>query len=125
MAIEIYEKAVVFVDGQMLSESTSVTIDTDPKLNVIETMQKGMAGFSPGAEATTISVDSAVPRAGFEVNYIKRVQNVQVVEITVLAHGQKTTCTGCITKVSQKYGVGTAANVSFEFLGSPINETTL
>lgn len=125
MALQLYEKAAVFVDQMLLSESTSVSIDTDPKLNLIETMQKGFSGASPGAEMTTISIESVVPRAGFEIDYLSKVQGVQVVEITVFAHAKKTTCQGFITKVSQKYGVNQAASVSFEFAGEPVNESTL
>lgn len=115
----------MFVDGILLSESTTVSVESDPQLQPIFTQQKGFAGVSPGAEQTKISVDSAVPRAGFEVDYLKRAQGVSVVELTFFAHSQKNTTRGFITSVKQSYGVSQAASVSFEFLGEPLATSTL
>lgn len=125
MALQVYEKAAVLIEGQLLSESTTVSVDSDPKLNEIYTMQKGFAGVSPGAEVTTIEVENTVPRIGFEYDYLASLQGVKVVEVTIFAHAKKTTCKGFLTKVSQKYGVNQAATVSFSFIGEPVNESTL
>lgn len=125
MANQIYEKGAVFIDGQLLSESTSVSISIDPQNQPIFTQQKGFAGVSPGATQTQISVESAVPVVGFEYDFTDALQSVKEVEITVFAHSKKTTCKGFLMKVDQKYGVNQAASVSFDFIGEPVSETSL
>jgi hypothetical protein len=125
MALQHYEKCAFFIDGQLMSESTSVSVDSDPKLNAIETMQKGFSGVSPGSEMTQISVESAVPRIGFEYDFVGTMQAQAVVEFTFFAHGKKSTTKGFISKVGQKYGVNQAAAVSFEAMCEPLAESTL
>lgn len=125
MALQHYSSAAIFVDGSLLSEASEVNIETNPALVEIMTMQKGFAGVSPGAEKTSISVTSAVPRVGFELDYLDKCQGVKVVEVTVFAHGKKTTCKGFLSNVKQTYGVNKEATVSFDFIGQPVEESTL
>lgn len=125
MALQAYEKGALFKDGALLAETTDFNLEHDPQLQPIFTQQKGFSGMSPGAEVTRISVNSAVPRVGFEIDYLTPLQGVVVVEMTLFGHGQKTTCKGYITNVKQQYGVNQAASVSFDFIGEPVNASTL
>lgn len=125
MSLQAYEKGALFKDGALLAETTDFNFEHDPQLQPIFTQQKGFAGISPGAEITRISVNSAVPRVGFEVDYLASLQGLTVVEMTLFGHSQKTTCKGYITNVKQQFGVNQAASVSFDFIGEPANASTL
>ena len=125
MALQKYEKGALFVDSVLVAEATNVSLDHDPKLNAIETMQKGFAGASPGAEMTNVEFANAVPVAGLEIDFLSKMQGVKVVEVTLFAHGKKTTMKGFVSKCSQKYGVNQAAEFSVSMICAPADESTL
>lgn len=125
MALQMYEKGALFMDGVLLAEIGEFSIEHDAKVVEIETMQKGFAGISPGAARTSVDLSSMVPRKGMEKDYITAVQQNTIVELTAFRAGQKGTCKGFLVKASEKYGVNQAAGISTSFIGEPMNFTTL
>lgn len=125
MALQKFEKGAVFIDGVLVAMATSCSLDHDPKLNPIETMQLGFAGVSPGSEMTTLELASAVPVAGMEIDFLDKMQSIKVVEVTLFAHSQKTTFKGFVSKCSQKYGTNQAAEFSITMIGAPVKTSTL
>ena len=115
-SLQQYAIANVLVNGSLLAEEMTVTAARDTKAQEIETVTKGLAGFSPGAARTTIDVESAVPSADFELNPGKYLSNIgipQIVEFTIFAAGRTLTVRGWITNDNFAHGVGTPAKLKF------------
>ena len=124
-SLQIYERGALFADGQLLIECQTITVNLDPKLNEINTMQKGFAGVSPGSEMTTIDVAEAMPRAGVDYDAISRMQGVDVVEMVLFAAAKKYKTKGFISKVGINLGADRAAEFSFSLIAGPIESSDL
>lgn len=117
--VQLYTKAVVYINGNLLTEESNVTVDHDSNSNEVNTVAKGYAGESPGATKTMISMRNAVPSADFEFNPAPFINNMTEVEVSVFAAGKTLTVVGFIHKSNFQHGVGNAAELSFDFRGGP------
>lgn len=117
--VQTYSKAVVYVNSNLLTEESNVTIKRTSGGNTVKTVHKGFAGRSPGAAMTMITVKNAVPSADFELDPGPFINNTEKVEITVFAAGRTLTCVGFIDNDSFTHGVDAAAELEFEFEGGP------
>jgi len=122
-SLQIYDRGAVFFDGKLLVECVSFTVKSDPKLNPINTMQKGFAGVSPGAEQTDIEVTEALPRAGFDYDALAALQGNDVVEFVCYLGSKKLKCKGFISGLDMATGVDKGAEVKFNFMGSPLESS--
>lgn len=125
MALQQYEKGALFLEGSLLVDVINFSLDHDAALQPIHTMQKGFAGVSPGSPMTKGSVSGGIPRAGLELDYLSKLQGVSVVEFVVFAHSKKKKFKGYITNIKEQYGADRAAEYSFDFIGVPVEESTL
>jgi len=117
--VQTYSKAVVYVNSNLLTEESNVTIKRDSGGNAVKTVAKGYAGRSPGAPMTMITVKNAVPSADFEFNPGLNINQTEEVEVTVFAAGKTLTVVGFITNDNFTHGVDAAAELEFEFEGGP------
>lgn len=124
-ALQLYERGALFADGQLLVECQTITVNHDPKLNVINTMQKGFAGVSPDSEEATIDVASAMPRAGVEYDAIAAMQGIEIVEMVLFAAAKKYKYKGFITKVGASLGADRSAEFSFSLIAAPVEVSDL
>ena len=115
--VQRYTKAVVYVNGNLLTEESNCTIKRTDGGNTVKTVAKGFAGRSPGAPMTMITVKNAVPSADFELNPGPFMETTEAVEITVFAAGRTLSVTGFITDDNFQHGVDAAAELEFEFEG--------
>lgn len=121
--LNIYERGTIFFDNQVLVECQSLSVDVDPALNEIKTMNKGFAGVSPGAEMTKIDVGEALPRVGVDYDALAAIQGVEIVEFLLFAAGKKWKTKGFISNLKINTGVDKAAEYSFSFIGAPLEVT--
>lgn len=119
--VQTYTKAVVYVNSNLLTEESNVTIKRDSGGNAVKTVAKGYAGRSPGAPMTMITVRNAVPSADFELNPGSFINNTEEVEVSVFAAGKTLTVVGFIISDNFQHGVDNAAELEFEFEGGPSN----
>lgn len=117
--VQTYTKAVVYINSNLLTEESNVTIDQDSGSNEVKTVAKGYAGESPGAPMTMINVRNAVPSADFEFNPAPFINLTEEVEVSVFAAGKTLTVVGFIYKSNFQHGVGNAAELAFDFRGGP------
>jgi len=125
MALQQYEKGAIFLKGALLVEATNFHLEHDAALQPIHTMQKGFAGVSPGSPMTKGSVSSGIPRVGVELDYLQSLQDVEVIEFVVFAHSKKKKFKGYLTNIKEQYGADRAAEISFDFIGVPVEQSTL
>lgn len=112
-----YTKAVVYINGNLLTEESTCTVKRTDGGNTVKTVAKGFAGRSPGAPMTAITVKNAVPSVDFEFNPGAFMGNTEPVEVSVFAAGKTLTVTGFITSDNFQHGVEAAAELEFEFEG--------
>lgn len=125
MALALYDRAVFFANGAMFAEARKVTVKHENNAQDIITMQKGLAGFSPGYGRVTMTVDNAVPQTGLEFDYISSLQNLDIIEVTLFRAAKKITCKGVIKNVDENYDAESPSAVSFDFTGTPVDQTTI
>ena len=123
MATDQYAVGYIFVDGQLLAEALSVDLDYQTGNQIVVTQYKGFAGVSPGADRTMITVKSAIPKAGLELNVYDIAKNRTPVEFVIFAAGNKRTSTGFIQGVKESFGVDTPSSLDFDFEGDPLEYT--
>ena len=117
--VQKYTKAVVYINGTLLTEESNCTVKRDSGGNAVKTVAKGYGGRSPGAPMTMITVKNAVPSADFEFNPGPFINNTDEVEVSVFAAGRTLTVTGFIINDNFQHGVDAAAELEFEFEGGP------
>jgi len=115
--VKNYTKAVVYVNGNLLTEESNCTVKRDSGGNTVKTVAKGFAGRSPGAPMTMITIKNAVPSADFEINPGPFMNQTESVEVSVFAAGRTLTVVGFITSDNFQHGVDAAAELEFEFEG--------
>lgn len=116
--LTLYSLAYVLVDGAILTEHASVSVNRATNSQVVNTVAKGYAGESPGAASVEIQVSSAVPSADFEMNPGKYMKALKEVEIGVLVAGKQLTARGFIISDSFKHSVNNESTLEFTFRGS-------
>lgn len=122
MALEVYTLAVIYVDGALLTEESSVTVDRDGRMQEVNTVAKGFAGMSPGAPIVRIDVENGVPARDFELNpgsFFINPSDISIAEVTVFAGGRSLTTKGFILKDNFRHAVNAEARLSFNFIGEP------
>ena len=115
--IQTYSKALVYLNGDLLSEESNVTVKRESGGNAVKTVAKGYSGRSPGAPMTTISVTNAVPSNDFEKDPGAFMLQNEPVEVTIFAAGRTLICQGFIIDDNFQHGVENAASLEFNFEG--------
>ncbi len=124
MAQKIYSKGAVFVDGNPIAEATNISARYSNNSNAVDTIEQGRSGRSPGAASSTVTITSAVPAAGVDMDYLKSLLNLTLVEVVVFARGKKIKMKGFFTEVEEEYGVGSQTFRATIECGPP-DESTL
>lgn len=116
--LQLYSLMHVLVDGAILTEHGSASVNRATNSQAVNTVAKGYAGESPGAASVEIMVTSAVPSADFEMNPGKYMKNLGEVEIALLAAGKVLTARGFIISDSFKHSVNNESSLDFSFRGA-------
>lgn len=114
---QLYTLAYVTVEGALLTEEGSVTVNRATNSQAVNTVAKGYAGESPGAPTVEIQVTNAVPAADFEMNAGAFMQALQAVEIGVVCAGKQLKAVGFIISDSFKHSVNSESAYDFTFRG--------
>lgn len=68
--LNTYEgKADIFVNGRVLAEAVSTRVRIIANNNKVMTMKRGLAGKSDGPREAEMTIENAIPRAGFEQDF--------------------------------------------------------
>ena len=119
MALQLYSLIAGYVNGSLLAEEGTISIDVDSRAQEINTVAKGFAGLSPGAAKLSIRIDNAIPAAGFELNPGQILRSLTVSEFTFFAAGSTLTTKGFVTKYNVTHGVNSDAKLSLEIEAEP------
>lgn len=117
MALEVYSLAIILIDGSLLTEEASFSMDRDSRAQEVNTVARQFAGLSPGAGIIHADVENGVPSSDFELNPGKYfVKFLKPVELTVFAAGRTLTTKGFIPKDTFRHGVNAEAKISFHIV---------
>lgn len=122
MATDIYAVMRLFEDQQLLTEPMTIDAEANPDNKPVATMVKGFAGITPGAAVTNLSVDSAVPRTGAEVDWIKLAFDHTAVEMVVTIGVKQKVSKGFIMNSKVNGGIGKETTISCSFTGEPMKD---
>lgn len=114
MATDLYTQGLIFVDGILAADCTEFSVDYDTQNNPVFTIAKGFAGITPGAGQTKVSISTAVPRAGYEIDYFKRALDNTPVEFIGWRGSSKYSFKGFLLTIGEKHGVNSASTASIE-----------
>lgn len=114
--LQLYSNAYVTIDGKLLTEESSVSVEKKSGLNPVFTVANGFAGMTQGASTAEISVDNAVPSADFEFNPDSYMRTGSVVEIGVIMAGRQSVFKGFITEATYGHSVNDASKLSMKFM---------
>ena len=118
MAQTKYEGAgEIYVNGRLQAEASKCDVAVDANDNVVVTMQKGFAGFSDGAGSSKITVTSAIPRKGYETDFVACVVEKKDVVIVVKSGGRRYRHEGRFQSVSWGNATDASTMLVGEFVG--------
>lgn len=114
---QLYTQVYVTINGKLLLEHASMTLNRSSGAQPVNTVGRGFAGVSPGAPVSSITIENALPVAGFEFNAQDYLKELETVEIGLLAAGLAFTSEGFIMEDTLQHGVSSASGYSFQFMG--------
>lgn len=112
MASELYTQGLIFADGILLAEAPDFEVSFNTNNQPVVTMAKGFSGVTPGAGQTDVTINEAIPRAGFEIDFYKRAKDRSAVKITGWRGAKKMQLEGFIMSISEKHGVNQNASAT-------------
>lgn len=114
---QIYSNCFVKIDGKLLTEEATVSVDKKSGLNPVFTTVKGYAGMSQGAGYADVTIESAVPATDFEFApdaYLLKPNTT--VELTVIMAGRQTVCQGFITDATYSHSVNKESQLHLKLM---------
>jgi len=110
----------IYWNGRLLAEAHSLDYTLDSQNKEVNTFGKGLAGFSAGPEKVTINIETAIPKAGYEVDFFDVCHRKQEVRIVVNDAGKRRTFACWCDSVNPKRTVDGAAAASVKLTGKPV-----
>jgi len=90
MAFTQYEgPGKLYINGRLLAEAKKCTVRIRGNNNQVMTMHKGLAGKSDGVRTAEASIDNAVPRKGYEVDFVALCISGKEVSLVCLSGGRR------------------------------------
>lgn len=107
----------VYINGRVQAEAQSVDLTVDSNDSQVVTMLKGATGFSDGATTSSASITSAIPRKGFETEFVRHVVDRKEITLVVKCGQQRIKVAGRFktSKIGQS-ATGTAT-ITGDFVG--------
>jgi hypothetical protein len=116
--LQLYALIFPTMDGSLLIEAKSISIDRTTNSQPVSTLAKGYAGESPGAAMSEFTVDSAIPANGFEFDMGKKMAALSTGHLYLLGPGgQQYKGEVFVFADSVKSGVNQEAAYSFRARG--------
>lgn len=115
--MQLYANAYVTFNGEIMAEEASVSVELKSGLNPVFTVSAGLAGMSQGAATVEISVEEAVPSAGFDINPGRYMITGEVVEVGIITAGHQAVFPCFLTDATFSHSVNDASKMSMKFTG--------
>jgi hypothetical protein len=118
MAQTKYEGAAeIYVNGRLQAEAQSADATVDANDNPVVTMQKGFAGFSDGAGSSKVTIKSAIPRKGYETDFVDAVVKKRDIAIVIKSGARRHRFEGRFQSAAWGNGTDATCMLTGEFVG--------
>jgi hypothetical protein len=119
MAVEIYDQALAYLDGQLLGEVTNIDTTIDGEDKIVKTIAKGYAGVTPVPRMRMTKIDSMILSSGMEYAVERAVLENRKVELGIqfAGSGVSIKSLGFLKNVNIVVGVDESSKLSFEHSG--------
>ena len=118
-----YEGAAeVQIGGRTLAEATKARVSIRANDNKVNTMRKGFAGFSDGPTEAEVTIDTAVPKEGYEVDFWDAVKRKRELRVVIVKAGRRRTIVGRAQSLDEDAAENAAASGSVTIMGVPVGE---
>lgn len=121
MASSLQQYTVLYctIQNALLSEHGKLSVKRSNGAALVKTVAKGLAGISKGAGMVEVSVENAVPAAGFEYDAGDVIEGLVPIEIGVVGPaGKELKFTGYIMEDDLSHAVDSASSYSFSAVGN-------
>ncbi len=113
---QMYSNAFASINGTIITEETSITVDKKSGLNPVFTVARGFAGMSQGASTCEVTIENAVPSADFEVNPDRYMRIGEVVELGIIMANRQMVAKGFITDATYSHSVNQESKLSMKLM---------
>jgi hypothetical protein len=103
-------------------EASHAEIKFETNNKDVDTMRKGRAGHSRGAQKCTITVKNAIPQAGAEIDWAGIARAQLEVELGFRIAGKTYECVGDVRDVTVTSGTEQPNDLSFTYHGKVTSE---
>jgi hypothetical protein len=108
----------IFLNNRLLAEASKCTSRASANDNEVNTMHKGFAGWADGPGKVEVTVESAVPKKGYEADFIDIVRSKKTVTLTVISGGRRHTTTGRFQTAEWSNDVAASTVLTASFVGT-------
>lgn len=116
--VQVYSLLYAIVNGNLLIEEASCTVNRQTRSQEVNTGPKGYAGESPGAMMMEVDIMSAVPAIGIEFDAYAAMSGLIPTEIGIMGPGGKTLKQkGFIIADTIKHAVNSESTYDFKWRG--------
>lgn len=107
-SLQDYARLAVAMDGNVLTQITSIKATWNSGQNRVDLLIEGLAGFTPGSGDVTVDLGYVVPIGGMEEDYTGKLAAGQYVKMQLFVGGKDYVGTGKImtTDLSQSTNQG-------------------
>lgn len=105
----------IFCNGRLLAEATKASFSVKSNDNDVMTMGKGWAGMSDGPTTSEATITSAIPRKGFEKDFVTAVVKKETVKIVVIVGLKRIQFEGRFTNADWDTAVDSSTLISAGF----------
>lgn len=88
MALIDYARLAVAVNGNVLSQITSIDVEWNSGQNRVDLLNEGLSGFTPGSGDVTVNLGFVVPLGGLEQDFISDLVPGAVVTLQIFLAGK-------------------------------------
>lgn len=114
--LQLYSNAYVLLNGALLTQESSVSVEKKSNSTPTYTLAMGFAGLSQGAGIIEINIENAVPSKDFEFHPDLNVRTGEPVEIGIVMAGRQTLIKGFILNASYHHSVNDASKMSMSLI---------
>jgi len=120
-SLQLYAVASVYVNGSLLAEEVSINITRESNSESIDTVALGYAGEVLGSLRAEVTVESAVPAVGFELDPGRFMGVMQEISFSLFVGNSTMTFKGFIVSDNFSHAVNGPASLSFKAKGTFID----
>lgn len=111
----------IYVSGRLLAEASKCTWTVVSNDQKVMTMKRGLAGFSDGPTETSISIESAIPRKGYEYDFVTAVKEKKTVTIVTKSGGKRHQVSGRFSQAEWSNSVDSPSLITAQFQGGAVD----